>query len=180
MLASTTDAAPMPLRSAPPPAAPPMRCAPDTAPPEPDRFPISVVCLAFTPAHHQGGVLGFVDLGLPGGLELRDLRLGWRNGALTLTGPRRAVLAGGDVARLPRGEMRTLYPIAIPDPEDQRAFAAAAVAAIRRAFPDALPPALMPPPQEAAQRPGADRRPHACPIPATPPCANVALATMES
>ena len=119
----------------PPDAAP----APAAADLPPASFPIPMACVSFTPAHHPGPLLGFCDLRLPGGLELRELRVCRRPAGLEVNFPRRGVIEKGQLARFPDGTPRLLRPAMVPDPTDAAAFTRAALAAVVAAFPDALP-----------------------------------------
>ena len=132
-------------------------CAPEARAPA---FPLPLRCLNFSPAHHAGQLLGFADIRLPGGLEMRELRISLRGLGLAVTFPVRAVIERGEIARFPNGDPRVLRPVTIPDPDDAAAFTHAVLAAVRAAFPDALP------------------QDH--PIPETQHSASLAPATMEN
>lgn len=104
-------------------------------------FPLPLECIAFTPADHRGLLIGFCDLRVAGLLDLREMRIGRVPGGLRVVSPQRGVLRHGELARMPNGDVRVVRPVTVADPDDALAFNRAALAAVRRAYPDALPDA---------------------------------------
>ena len=97
-----------------------------------------LTAVEWTAAPLPGFVVGWADIRLPGGVEIRDLRISRDGDGFRVGLARVAAVRGEDVARMPGGAIRFTRPICIPDPEDFSAFSAAVIEALRVAFPEAL------------------------------------------
>jgi hypothetical protein len=103
-------------------------------------FPLPIECVRFVRASHTPhGPCGYVDLLIAGALQINDLMIGIVDGEPSCSSPTRAVMSAGAVSRHPSGAIRLTRPLSFPSKQARLGFSAAALAAIRIAFPDALP-----------------------------------------
>ncbi len=99
----------------------------------------NIECIEFAPARRpEGGLVGFARFRLPGGLQLNDTRVVRVGSGLLVTFPRRCAMVGGNPAHRSNGDWMLVNAVAFPRDDEFRAFSAAAIAAIRVAFPGAL------------------------------------------
>jgi len=98
----------------------------------PDRWCIE--CTRWTSSRGDGDRIGYADLLIDGRLSLRDARLVRRlGGSVIVLAPHQYAKNHGSAGQQPRPCF------SIPDEADRRAFDAAAVEAVRRFAPSALP-----------------------------------------
>jgi hypothetical protein len=99
--------------------------------------------------HRNAHNHGYVDIALPGGLRLHDLRVvELQTGKLGIVPPRRCMFRGSELVCDADGEPITHPTLSFATPDERHAFGAAVIAAIREAYPDALP-GDPPPPSDA-------------------------------
>ena len=98
-------------------------------------FKWRIRCLSFEPSRFDAGLLGFATFALEGGLLLRDGRICRTEHGLGVHFRRLGVLSDGEADFT----HRTVKPISFPRHADWMAFNAAALSALRAAFPDAIP-----------------------------------------
>lgn len=98
-----------------------------------------IECLEFTPSTHRdpSRLLGFVVLGLPGGLQL-DARVLRMPAGPSVVFPKRCAIQNNEPARYPNGDWMVVSPVAFPKTNDWITFNRAAIDAILRAYPDAF------------------------------------------
>ena len=93
------------------------------------------------PAGPTPGHVVYVTLLLhPFGLLLSDAQIVAMPCGLRVVFPRRGIVAAGELRRHSNGDPVTIRPTSFPSRHDWEQFSIATIAAIRDAFPDALPP----------------------------------------
>jgi len=122
-------------------AATPAECASGTAPAAIPAHRWQIECEDWTPrGPGSGPVVGICRLSLPAGLILADLRIVRTPAGLRISSAKRAVLVNDQPHRHRDGSL-VLAPhvVSFTSERARESFSDAAIAAIRRSFPDALP-----------------------------------------
>lgn len=158
--------------------------APDTAPiplaPDamaagsvPHRWQIA--CIEFRPARDASGdLLGFARFELAGGMVLSGVCVARNRYGIKVMFSRSVAMKGDEPKRGGDGSWLAVKLVDFPRTDDWRAFSNAAIAAIRAAFPDALPDDARGARQTARDAPAADALPDFLHRPVTRPSAPLA------